>query len=80
VHTPVHASWLNQIEIYFSILQGKVLTPADSELLAELETKILKFQDYYEAIAKPFRWNFTREDLNKLMEKLDARSQLDSVA
>jgi len=80
VHTPVHASWLNQIEIYFSILQGKVLTPADSESLTELETKILKFQDYYEAIAKPFRWNFTREDLNKLMEKLDAHSQLDSAA
>jgi hypothetical protein len=80
MHTPVHASWLNQIEIYFSILQGKVLTPPDFESLTDLETRILRFQDYYEAVAKPFRWNFTREDLNKLMAKLDARSELNVAA
>src|SRR5438552_18987825 len=37
VHTPVHASWLNQIEIYFSIVQRKVLTPNDFKSLNELE-------------------------------------------
>jgi len=72
VHTPVHASWLNQVEIYFSILQRKVLTPGDFSSLAELEARIIKFQDYYETVAKPFKWKFTRKDLDKLMEKLDA--------
>jgi hypothetical protein len=80
VHTPVHASWLNQIEIYFSILQRKVLTPGDFSSLAKLETRIIKFQDYYEVVAKPFEWNFTREDLNKLMAKLDAHSELKLAA
>lgn len=80
VHTPIHASWLNQIEIYFSIIQRKVLTPVDFESLTELETRIIKFQDYYEVAAKPFEWNFTREDLNKLMAKLDARSELKQAA
>jgi hypothetical protein len=80
VHTPVHASWLNQVEIYFSILQRKVLTPGDFSSLAELEDTILRFQDYYEAIAKPFRWKFTREDLNKLMAKLNAQTELKSAA
>lgn len=80
VHTPVHASWLNQIEIYFSILQEKVLTPPDFKSIKELQTRILDFQDYYEAIAKPFRWNFTREDLKKLMTKLEARSELKPAA
>jgi hypothetical protein len=81
VHTPVHASWLNQVEIYFSILQSKVLTPGDFASLAELENTILRFQGYYEAIAKPFSWKFTQEDLKKLMAKLDARSaQLKSAA
>jgi len=44
VHTPVHASWLNQIEIFFSILQRKVLTPNDFESLEELQSRILCFQ------------------------------------
>lgn len=54
VHGPIHASWLNQIEIYFSILQRKALTPNDFGSLAEVEDRILGFQQYYEAIAKPF--------------------------
>lgn len=80
VHTPVHASWLNQVEIYFSILQRKVLTPGDFSSLSELETTILKFQGYYETIAKPFSWKFTREDLNKLLTKLNAGFELKSAA
>ena len=70
VHTPVHASWLNQIEIYFSILQRKVLTPNDFRDLVDLQTKIMDFQQLYESIAKPFEWKFTRADLNRIMAKV----------
>ena len=70
VHLPVHASWLNQIEIYFSILQRNVLTPNDFESLKQLETSIMAFQYRYEQNAKPFEWRFTKQDLKKLMQKL----------
>ena len=70
VHTPVHASWLNQVEIYFSILQRKVLTPNDFHSLADLEAAILAFQLRYEKSAVPFRWTFTRNDLAALMARL----------
>ncbi len=72
VHGPVHASWLNQIEIYFSIVQRKVLTPNDFLSLQALEERLLGFQQHYATIAKPFKWKFTRHDLNKLMNKLKA--------
>jgi hypothetical protein len=70
VHGPVHASWLNQIEIYFSILQRKALTPNDFLSLQALEERILNFQRYYEKIADPFEWKFTRKDLDRLMVKI----------
>src|ERR1700719_3352982 len=60
IHTPVHASWLNQVEIYFSIVQRKVLTPNDFSSLLELEQRLLAFQDYYQQAARPFQWTFTR--------------------
>ena len=72
VHGPVHASWLNQIEIYFSIVQRKVLTPNDFTSLTEVEARLLGFQEYYQSIAKPFAWHFTRTDLAHLLKKLDA--------
>jgi hypothetical protein len=71
VHLPIHASWLNQIEIYFSILQRKVLTPNDFDSLFALEGRILAFQDKYQNTAHPFEWKFTREDLANLLAKLD---------
>lgn len=71
VHSPVHASWLNQIEIYFSIVQRKVLTPNDFTSLTEVEVRLLGFQEYYQGIARPFVWQFTRTDLADLMRKLD---------
>ena len=74
VHLPKHASWLNQIEIFFSILQRKVLTPADFDSLAKLEDRILRFQEHYQQMAKPFEWRFTRRDLAKLLRKLESRS------
>lgn len=73
VHTPIHASWLNQVEIYFSVLQRKVLTPSDFNSLTALEDRLLNFQSHYQAVAKPFQWRFTRHDLHALLEKLAAR-------
>lgn len=69
VHGPIHASWLNQIEIYFSILQRKALTPNHFQSMDELADRILSFQTYYESIAKPFEWKFTRQDLNQMLKK-----------
>jgi hypothetical protein len=80
VHTPIHASWLNQVEIYFSILQRKVLSPNDFEHLGELESKILSFQSLYEASAVPFEWKFTREDLKRVLAKLSAQEQRTKMA
>jgi len=78
VHGPVHASWLNQIEIYFSIVQRKVLTPNDFPSLAAVEERLLGFQTYYEAIARPFEWKFTRRNLATLLSKI--RSTADPLA
>lgn len=64
VHGPVHASWLNQIEIYFSIVQRKALTPNDFKCLQDVAERLENFERYYETIAKPFEWKFTRADLN----------------
>jgi hypothetical protein len=76
VHLPVHASWLNQVEIYFSVIQRKVLTPNDFASLQEVAQRLLAFQDLYERAAKPFEWKFTRADLQELMNKLNLKPQL----
>jgi len=73
VHLPIHASWLNQVEICFSILQRKVLTPADAASLDELAARILAFQAHYEILAEPFEWKFTRADLTRLLARLAQR-------
>lgn len=70
VHLPVHASWLNQIEIYFSVVQRKVVTPSNFASLQALASTILAFQSRYEESAVPFAWKFTRDKLAKLMAKL----------
>jgi hypothetical protein len=75
VHLPVHASWLNQIEIYFSIVQRKVLTPNDFTDLAEVAQRLLGFQHRYQQTAMPFDWRFTRSDLDRLLRRLDERPQ-----
>jgi hypothetical protein len=69
---PVHSSWLNQIELYFSIVQRKVLTPLDVADATALTRRLLDFQDYYAAVAKPFTWKFTSADLKKRLEALAA--------
>ncbi len=73
VHLPTHASWLNQIEIYFSILQRKVLTPNSFEDLAVLARTLNGFERHWNEVAEPFEWDFTREKLAALMERLAAR-------
>lgn len=73
IHLPLHASWLNQVEIYFAILQRKVLTPNDFTNLGEIEARVLAFQAGYEQAAQPFEWKFTRDDLARLMQKLAAQ-------
>jgi DDE superfamily endonuclease len=71
VHTPIHASWLNQAEIYFSIVQRKVVTPNNFTDLDQLEHHLLAFGRRYEQIAAPFQWKFTRTDLNNLLAKTE---------
>ncbi len=63
VHLPTHASWLNQIEIFFSIVQRKVLTPNDFPDLAAVEDRLRAFAALYNDTAVPFRWRFTRRQL-----------------
>jgi transposase len=69
VHTPTHASWLNQIEIYYSIIQRKVLTPNDCTTLNELMERIIAFGQRYSALGKPFAWCFTRQDLERRLRE-----------
>lgn len=71
VHTPVHASWLNQVEIYFSILQRKALTPNDFIDLHAVELRLSDFETRYNATAGPFKWKFTTADLADLLTRLD---------
>ena len=70
VHLPVHASWLNQVEVYFSVLQRKLLVPDDFADLGILASQILAFENRYNASARPFEWKFTRTDLNHLLSRL----------
>ena len=75
VHTPVHASWTNQIEIYFSIIQRKVLTPNDFTSLDQVENRLTAFEQRYNATARPFRWRFTPADLEDLMARIERHEQ-----
>jgi hypothetical protein len=73
VHTPVHASWLNQVEIYFSIVQRKVLSPndftdTDTDVVAQ---RLADFEERYNQTARPFRWKFTTNDLTDMLRRLD---------
>jgi hypothetical protein len=70
IHLPVHASWLNQIEIYFSIVQRKALTPNDFATLPELARHLLDFAQHYRTLARPFEWTFTRAKLDNVIEKI----------
>jgi len=74
VHLPIHASWLNQVEIYFSILQRKALIPDDFASRDALTERLLAFQHHYQQIAAPFEWRFSRHDLNRLLSAQEAHA------
>ena len=78
IHTPVHASWLNQIEIFFSVIQKKVVTPNDFASLGELSATLLGFVDRYNQTARPFSWKFTAADLHDLMDRISRHEQQDA--
>jgi hypothetical protein len=80
VHTPVHASWLNQVEIYFSVVQRKVVSPNDFTDLTEVEQRLADFEGRYNATAKPFDWKFTHNDLQDLLARIDRHEQQDQQA
>ncbi|SRR5712691_3072370 len=75
IHTPVHASWLNQVEIFFSIIQKKVISPNDFASLDQLSGTLLAFTSRYNQNARPFNWKFTAADLARLLDQISAREQ-----
>ncbi|MFC4016321.1 IS630 family transposase [Nonomuraea purpurea] len=75
VHTPVHASWVNQVEIYFSILQRKVVSPNDFTDLDQVEDRLIAFERRYNETARPFRWKFTPADLEDLLARIERHEQ-----
>jgi hypothetical protein len=63
LHTPIHASWLNQVEIYFSIIQRKVLTPNDFATLEAVRVRLRLYEELSNRAPRPFEWKFTRQDM-----------------
>jgi hypothetical protein len=76
VHTPVHASWLNQVEIYFWIIQRKVLTPNDFASLEEVEQRLRLYEELTSREPRPFAWKFDRAALQTFLTKLEAKRAL----
>jgi DDE superfamily endonuclease len=75
VHTPVHASWLNQVEIVFSVVQRKVVSPNDFTDLDQIEQRLHAFEQRYTANARPFKWKFTPADLDDLLARIERHEQ-----
>jgi hypothetical protein len=75
VHTPVHASWLNQVEIYFSIIQRKVLTPNDFDDLEAVRLRLALYEALSNQNPTPFQWKFDRTKLTALLAKIEARQR-----
>lgn len=64
-YTPKHASWMNQIEMWFSILVRKLLRRASFTSVEELQAKVLAFIEYFnKTMAKPFQWTYGRQPLS----------------
>jgi hypothetical protein len=72
IHLPIHASWLNQIEIVFSIIQRKVVAPNDFFDVNQIAARLANFEDRYNHSAEAFDWTFTRDDLNEFLERIAA--------
>jgi len=75
VHTPVHASWLNQVEIFFSIVQRKVVSPNDFTNLDQVQDRLAAFEHRYNQTARPFQWKFTTADLDDLLARIKRHEQ-----
>jgi hypothetical protein len=76
VHTPVHASWLNQVKIYFSIIQRKVLTPNDCADLEAIRLRLAFYEELSNQRPTPFQWKFDRTKLITLLAKIEAHQKL----
>jgi transposase len=76
IHLPTHASWLDQAEIYFSVVQRKALTPNDFTSLDQIRERLTAFEVRYNTIATPFSWKFTRTDLHDLLNRLDTHQKI----
>jgi len=79
VHLPVHASWLNQIEVVFSVIQRKVIKPADFADLSALQDRLERFEDRYNETSRPFDWRFSSSDLTAMLERMDAHRSRDEM-
>ena len=79
VHTPVHASWLNQVEIFFSAIQKKVISPNDFPSLEKLSETLLAFIDRYNQTAGPFHWKYTADDLKDLLRRISEHEKQDAA-
>jgi hypothetical protein len=66
---------VDQAEIYFSVIQRKVLTPSDFTGLDQIRGRLAASETRYNAIARPFTWTFTRTDLGDLLRRIDARGK-----
>jgi transposase len=75
IHTPVHASWLNQVEIFFSIVQKKVISPNDFTSTGQLAATLLAFTARYNQAARPFNWKYTATDLATTLDRISAHQQ-----
>ena len=80
VHTPVHASWLNQVEIYFSMIQRKVLTPNDFASLLEIETRLRLYEELTNQKPRPFNWKFDRKKLAAFLQRLGGETCFPGIA
>lgn len=79
IHTPVHASWLNQVEIFFSVIQKKVVSPNNFPSLEKLSETLLAFVDRYNRTAEPFSWKYTADDLKDLLRRISEHEKQDAM-
>lgn len=79
IHTPVHASWLNQVEIFFSVIQKKVVSPNNFPSLEKLSETLLAFVDRYNRTAEPFSWKYTADDLKDLLRRISEHKKQDAT-
>jgi transposase len=79
IHTPVHASWLNQVEIFFSVIQKKVVSPNNFNSLEKLSETLLAFVDRYNRTAEPFSWKYTADDLKDLLRRISEHEKQDAI-